>query len=52
MFEASMPPSKDVWFVFEMMHHTIVLHQHQVLCVYDILGNKELGDWVKVRSNT
>ncbi len=42
--KAPMPPPKDVWFVFEMMHHTIVLHQYQISCVYHILRTKELGD--------
>jgi hypothetical protein len=41
--ETQLPPPKDVWFTFEIMHHIIVLHQYWS-CVYDILGNKELGD--------
>jgi hypothetical protein len=28
LFEIEVPPLKNVWFVFQIMHHTIVLHQY------------------------
>jgi len=45
--KALMPPLEEVWFGFERMHHTIVLHQYQISCVYDIIRTKELCNWVK-----
>lgn len=37
---------------FEITANSIILHQHQLSIIYNILGNVEMGDWVKARSTT
>jgi hypothetical protein len=38
-------------FVFETMVN-LILHSYKISCVYELLLNQKLGDWVKARSTT
>jgi hypothetical protein len=44
--------NEDAFFIFETMNAALILHHCYLSCVYALLGSKELGDWVKVRSTT
>jgi hypothetical protein len=36
-------------YVFETMGNALIFHNYMIFCLYNMLLNEELGDWVKAR---
>jgi hypothetical protein len=37
-------------FLFKTMVNALNLHKYRIFCIYNLLLNQDLGDWVKARS--